>query len=317
MLAQSIPVLDLNHFTSGSAEERSTFIQTMGSALEDTGFFALINHGVEPELIEKAYAVAEAFFQLPDEVKQQYEIPALKGQRGFTSFGKEHAKNHPVPDLKEFWHIGREFPLSHPLAKRYPQNLIPTEVPAFHLLMAQLYAQLEVCAVQLLEACAVYLGEPRELFRAMAEQGDSILRVVHYPPLPPDVDANSLRAAPHEDINLITLLCEATADGLELLQQDGSWLPVSTTSGQIVVDSGDMLQQLTNGLFKSTTHRVTNPDNDRTRRFSLPFFVHPRAEVDLTPLPSCVAKTGGQLKFPSLTAGEYLQQRLHEIGLAS
>jgi isopenicillin N synthase-like dioxygenase len=183
--------------------------------------------------------------------------------------------------------------------------------------MAQLYAQLEVCAVQLLEACAIYLDEPPELFRVMAQQGDSILRVVHYPPLPPNVDTNSLRAAPHEDINLITLLCEATADGLEVLQQDGSWLPIPTTSGQIIVDSGDMLQQLTNGLFKSTTHRVANPENDRSRRFSMPFFVHPRAEVDLTPLPSCVTKTGGQLKFPSLTAGEYLQQRLHEIGLAS
>lgn len=207
--------------------------------------------------------------------------------------------------------------MNHPLAKKYPQNLIPTEVPAFHLLLMQLYAQLEACAAHLLEACSLYLGEPRSLLRQMTEGGDSILRVVHYPPMPTEVDPASLRAAPHEDINLLTLLCEATADGLELQQRDGSWLPIPTVSGQIIVDSGDMLQQLTNGLLRSTTHRVTNPGNDRSRRFSMPFFIHPRAEVDLTPLPSCVAKTGGKAQFPAITAGEYLQQRLHEIGLAS
>lgn len=317
MIAQPIPVLDLLHFTIGSEFQQAAFVETMGSALKELGFFAIVNHGVEPSLIEKTYAVAEAFFQLPDDIKHQYEDPRLNGQRGFTSFGKEHAKDYASPDLKEFWHMGRDLPLNHPLIKKYPQNLIPTEVPAFHLLLMQLYAQLEACAVHLLEACALYLGESRSLLREMAEGGDSILRVVHYPPVSADVDPASLRAAPHEDINLITLLCEATADGLELQQRDGSWLPIPTVPGQIIVDSGDMLQQLTNGLFRSTTHRVANPENDRSRRFSMPFFVHPKAEADLTPLTGCVAKTGGQPRFPAITAGEYLQQRLHEIGLAS
>jgi isopenicillin N synthase-like dioxygenase len=279
----------------------------MGAALQDIGFFALVNHGVEAQLIQQAYAVTQTFFELPESVKLAYADPLLKGQRGFTRFGQEHAKDHPVPDLKEFWHVGREESLP---------NLKPIEVPQFHPVMAELYQQLETCAGHLLEACALYLGEPRTRLREMTRSGDTILRIIHYPPIPADVTPNSLRAAAHEDINLITLLCEATADGLELLQRDGTWLTIPALPGQIIVDSGDMLQQLTNGLLKSTTHRVRNPDNDRDRRFSMPFFVHPRAEVDLTPLPSCVAQTGGVAQFPPITAGAYLHQRLREIGLA-
>ncbi len=181
--------------------------------------------------------------------------------------------------------------------------------------MIQLYAQLEACAVELLQACALYLGEPENLLSEMVRDGDTILRIIRYPPIPVDAHPASLRSAPHEDINLITLLCEATADGLELLQRDGTWRSVQALPGQIIVDSGDMLQQFTNGLLKSTSHRVTNPSNHRSQRFSMPFFVHPRAEVDLSPLPRCVAKTGEQ-PFPRITAGAYLQQRLEEIGLA-
>lgn len=316
MSSQTIPVVDLTDFL-GDTTTRHHFIATAGSALEDIGFLAVINHGVDPELIQTAYAIAETFFQLPEATKCQYEIPGLKGQRGFTRFGREHAKDSPHADLKEFWHVGRNFPLNHPLAAKYPQNVIPTEVPAFFGIMNQLYVQLEVCAMHLLEACALYLGEPPNLLREMAAAGNSILRVVHYPPIPPTSDPACLRAAPHEDINLITLLCEATSEGLELLQRDGTWLSVRSLPGQIIVDSGDMLQQLTNGLLRSTTHRVTNPTNSRDRRFSMPFFVHPRSEVDLSPLPGCIARTGGQAKFPRRTAGEYLSQRLQEIGLVS
>ncbi len=316
MLDSTIPLLDLQDFMVGG-DPQLAFIQQLGAALENTGFFALVNHGISQDLIQQAYQAIATFFTQPAAVKQQYEDPLLNGQRGYTRFGREHAKDHPYPDLKEFWHLGRSLPSGHPLADRYPANPLPTEVPEFQPILAQLYAQLEICAMQLLRACALYLGEAEELLVQMAVDGDTILRAIHYPPIPPDAHPASLRAAAHEDINLITLLCEATAGGLELLQKDGSWLPIPALPGQIIVDSGDMLQQLTNGLFKSTTHRVVNPGNNRDRRFSIPFFVHPRAEVDLTPLPNCITRTGGNPKFPSITAGTYLLQRLQEIGLTS
>ncbi|MGV0024806.1 isopenicillin N synthase family dioxygenase [Phormidesmis priestleyi] len=314
MSLQTIPVVDLQDFLSDSPQRQQSFVSTMGTALQEIGFFAVTNHGIDANLIQSAYQVAQDFFTLPDSIKLRYEDPNLHGQRGFTRFGQEHAKDHPVPDLKEFWHVGRDANLP---------NLRPQEVPQFHSTLDELYAQLDQCAAKLLEACALYLGQPRKFLSEMAENSDTILRVIHYPPIPDDVNPKSLRSAPHEDINLITLLCEATAEGLELLRRDGTWQPIHAVTGQIIVDSGDMLQQLTNGLLKSTTHRVTNPDDlkeisaeaDRDRRFSMPFFVHPRAAIDLTPLPSCVTKTGGTAKFSPITAGKYLQQRLQEIGL--
>ncbi|WP_346290292.1 isopenicillin N synthase family dioxygenase [Sphaerothrix gracilis] len=307
---RTIPLLNLQQFTQGTQAEQQDFVNNLGQALEDIGFFAIEQHSVDSELIQQAYAAAALVFTLPADIKNQYERPELKGQRGFVGFGREHAKDSPHPDLKEFWHIGRS--PADGLA-----NLWPQEVPQFQPAMTALFQQLEACAAVLLEACALYLGQPRTYLRDLIQQGDTLLRVIHYPPVPATAPAASLRAAPHEDINLITLLCEATAPGLELLQADGQWLPVQAPPGQIVVDTGDMLQHLSNGLFKSTTHRVVNPDNQRDRRFSMPFFVHPRAAVDLTPLPECVARTGGQARYPSLTAGTYLQQRLQEIGLAS
>jgi isopenicillin N synthase-like dioxygenase len=308
MLAQTIPVLDLHHFTQGSSTNRFSFVQNLGQALAQVGFFALENHGIEAGLLQSAYGASEAFFALPEATKYRYEAPTLKGQRGFTRFGKEHAKDHPMPDLKEFWHVGREI-------SDLP-NLWPREVPQFQPVMLELYQRLETCATHLLSACALYLGQSEDFFADEVTQGDTILRIIHYPPVPEDATPESLRAAPHEDINLITLLCEATSAGLELLQPDGSWLPVAAISGQIIVDTGDMLQSLSNGLFKSTTHQVINPDNHRERRFSMPFFVHPRPQFDLTPLTACVKKTGGHRRFPSQTAKAYLEQRLCEIGLA-
>ena len=316
LLTQTIPVLDLRDFQANDHrnDRCQAFIHQLGSALEDIGFFAVTHHGVDSTLIQSAYEVAQAFFTLPESAKRRYEEPALQGQRGFTAFGREHAKDHPVPDLKEFWHVGRSLPPDHPLVARYPANLSPLEVPQFAAVMNQLYAQLEACATKLLKACALYLGEPEPLLSDMMRDSDTILRVIHYPPIAPDAHPASLRAAAHEDINLLTLLCEATDDGLELLQRDGTWRSIRALPGQIIVDSGDMLQQVTNGRLKSTTHRVVNPVDNRQRRFSMPFFAHPRPDVDLTPLPSCVAN-GAQL-FPSITAGAYLQQRLREIGLA-
>jgi isopenicillin N synthase-like dioxygenase len=303
MMQQTIPVVDLQALLHGDPSQQQAFISTLGNALETLGFFAVVNHGVDRALIQQAYQQAEAFFQRSDEVKLKSEDPALNGQRGFTRFGKEHAKNHSVPDLKEFWHVGRESHLA---------NLDP--IPDFRSVMNELYRQLDLCASHLLEACALYLGEERAFLSDMTIAADSILRIIHYPPIPENADPTSLRSAPHEDINLITLLCEATDSGLELLHRDGTWLAIPNIPGQIIVDSGDMLQQLTNGLLKSTTHRVVN-HGDRDRRFSMPFFVHPVAQTDLAPLRSCIARTGGEVKFPEMSAGEYLQQRLGEIGL--
>ena len=305
MIAQTIPVLDLSDFdANSSSDQNAAFATALGDALADLGFFALVNHGVEQRLIDMAYSAAEAFFALPEPTKTQYAIAHLKGQRGFTQFGKEHAKNSTAPDLKEFWHMGRK------------ENLWPKEVPQFQPVMTTLFQQLETCASQLMRACAQYLQQPDNFFYSQVAEGQTILRIIHYPPVSEDATPASQRAAPHEDINLITLLCEATTPGLELLRPDGKWLPIQTTPGQIIVDTGDMLQSLSNGLLRSTTHRVVNPTSSRDRRFSMPFFVHPRPDFGLTPLSHCIEKTGGDPLYPDQTAGEYLQQRLQEIGLA-
>ncbi len=311
---QTIPVVDLNDYLNGSPNTKAAFVAKMGDALKDIGFFALQNHGVDYRLIEKAYQIAKDFFDLPESSKKKYENLEIKGQRGFTSFGREHAKDHKAPDLKEFWHVGRELSANHRLNKEYPENIWPTEIPEFKEVMMELYRQLDVCSERLLEACSIYIGEQPNFLPSLAKDGNTILRVINYPEVPEDRDPQSIRAGAHEDINFITLLCEATAGGLELLQRDGTWLPIHALKGQIIVDTGDMLQNLTNGLLKSTTHRVVNPGNSREQRFSMPFFVHPRSEVDLSPLPRCIAKLD-EKRYPNITAGEYLNQRLKEIGL--
>ncbi len=315
MTAQTIPVLDLQDFLDSpkGSQKSEAFVQSFGQALSELGFFALINHGVEQRIIDAAYGATEAFFALPEETKVAYEIAEMKGQRGFTRFGKEHAKDSEAPDLKEFWHLGRTQLTANPVS--YPDNVWPREVPQFQPVMDTLFQQLETCAGHLMEACACYLQQPLDFFSTQVSEGQTILRVIHYPPIADDVTPASQRAAPHEDINLITLLCEATTPGLELLEPDGDWLAVQPIVGQIIVDTGDMLQSLSNGLLRSTTHRVVNPNSSRDRRFSMPFFVHPRPEFDLTPLPECVKKTGGEPLFPAQTADEYLHQRLKEIGL--
>lgn len=316
MATQTIPVVNLTEFTAGGVR-RERFIKAVGDALVDTGFFALEGHGVDSALIERSYALAEAFFTLPEATKRKYEVPGLAGQRGYTSFGKEHAKDSKAPDLKEFWHVGQELFAGHRLAKDYPPNVWPTGpgVEPFKRTFLDLFQRLEDCSLKLLEACAIYVGEEPDRFSSIATDGNTILRVIHYPPLPPDAHPASIRAAAHEDINLITLLCEATAGGLELLERNGTWRPIHALKGQIIVDAGDMLQNITNGFYKSTTHRVVNPDNSRERRFSMPFFLHPRSEASLDPLPGCIARTGGTKTFPPITAGAYLAQRLAEIGL--
>lgn len=319
MSQASIPVVDVDDLLAGGAR-RARFADVMGRALCDTGFFAVKNHPISKDVIEAAYDRARAFFTLPLEQKLRYEDPAKKAQRGFTSFGKEHAKGMDAPDLKEFWQVGRtDVPDDHPVHSLFGPNLWPDDVvPGFERAMTSLYEGLESLGRELLVVCAEYIDDEPAWYGDAATEGDTILRVIHYPPVPKDASSSSIRAGAHEDINLITLLCGATADGLELLQRDGTWLPVVAGHDEIIVDAGDMLQNVTNGLFKSTTHRVVRPADEKANepRFSMPCFVHPRGDVDLTPRSRCVALTGGAPRYPSIAAGAYLAQRLKEIGLA-
>ncbi|MEJ7600241.1 MAG: 2-oxoglutarate and iron-dependent oxygenase domain-containing protein [Kofleriaceae bacterium] len=315
MAVQNIPVVDLADWLEGGAA-RARFVNMVGESLISIGFFAVTNHGVPAELTRRAYDVARTFFHLPTQVKQRYHEPAKKGQRGFTGLGVEHARDAQAPDLKEFWQVGRP-DVVHPA---FGTNVWPAEVPDFGPALLALYRQLDELGGALLEACAQFLAEPSSLFRDMARDSDTIVRVLYYPPVTGEVPPDAVRSAAHEDINLITLLSGATSEGLELKRHDGTWMPVHTGFDTIVVDSGDMLQNVTNGLYKSTTHRVVNssggPSTHADERFSMPCFIHAHGDVDLAPLPSCVARTGGVPLFPSITVGEYLLQRLREIGLA-
>ncbi len=311
MTSQNIPVVDLGDWHEGGTA-RQRFVRTVGESLADIGFFAVRNHGVPDALLERSYDVARAFFHEPAATKARYHDAAKKGQRGYTGMGKEHAKDAQAADLKEFWQVGRPG-WEHP---EYGDNRWPSEVPAFGETFVDLYQRLDGLGQVLLQACAAYIDEPADRFAAMARDSDTIVRVLYYPPVGAEVPAGAVRSAAHEDINLITLLSGATAEGLELLRRDGTWMAVHTGFDTIVVDSGDMLQNVTNGLYKSTTHRVVNPSDSGSERFSIPCFIHARSDVDLSPLPSCVARTGGCAKYPSITAGAYLEQRLREIGLA-
>lgn len=313
---RSIPVVDYLDFTGGDEERKSAFIQSVGDSLKDIGFFALKNHGIPLSAIEQSYEQGDAFFSMSEDVKRTYLQPQIAHQRGYTAFGIEHAKNNPAPDLKEFWQTGR----SHPTSGKKPtyvENVWPeNHLPQFREVIDGLFSRMEDVSQNLLESCSLYLGKPKSWLGSMAEDGNTIMRIIHYPPLGDDVLPGAVRSAEHEDINFITLLVTATADGLEVMDHDGSWIKVEGDATHIIVDSGDMLQNLTNGLFKSTTHRVVNPANSTERRFSMPMFVHPRNEIDLTPRQEFIELTGGKALFQSITAGDYLHQRLVEIGLA-
>ncbi len=314
---QTIPVVDLADWRAGGAAH-ARFVAGVGAALADIGFFAVANHGIAERLTLDAYDAARRFFSLPGARKAGYHRAGAKGQRGFTGFGTEKAKDAGSPDLKEFWQVGRvDVPDDHPVHRPYGPNVWPdADVAEFRATMIPLYRGLDALGAALLEACAEYLDEPPATFRDMATDSDTIIRVIYYPPVAADAPPGSVRSAAHEDINLITLLSGATAEGLELLQRDGTWRAVHTAFDTIVVDAGDMLQNATNGLYKSTTHRVVNPADAGADRYSMPCFIHPRKDVDLTPRPSCVARTGGVARYPAITAGDYLDQRLREIGLA-
>ena len=302
----NIPRLDLRDYTQGSAERRHQFSQDIGKAFNETGFATIANHGMDKALIDELYAVVQAFFALPEATKLTYKIPGLAGQRGYTSKGKEKAKDAKVPDLKEFWQRGQD------------ENPVVDELPRFDVVTGEVFRRLESAGRELLKAIAVYLGLPEGYFEPKVIQGNSILRAIHYFPIenPDSLPEDAVRAGAHEDINLITLLIGASADGLEVLTRDGTWYPVKAHGEDIVVNVGDMLQRLTNNKLKSTTHRVVNPSKElmKTSRFSVPFFLHPKADMSLAALESCI-DAGHPKAYSDVTAGEYLDERLREIGL--
>ena len=317
-LHDEIPSLDLADFYGGDPEKKRKFVADLGAAYNTIGFVAIRNHYLNDALSDKLYVAIKKFFAQADAIKQKYEIPGLAGQRGYIGKGKEHAKGRNTGDLKEFYHIGQEVLDNDPIKKEYPDNVWPDEVPELKEIGLEVYRRLEQTGVHMLRAIALYLGLPEDYFDAKVKHGNSILRPIHYYPIenPDAVPADAVRAAEHGDINLITLLMGASADGLQVLRRDGKWIPITALPDQLVVNVGDMLERLTNKKLKSTIHRVVNPPRDQMNkpRYSIPFFMHPRSEMSLSALPSCVDKDHPKL-WEDITAGAFLDQRLAEIGL--
>lgn len=310
---RQVPTLSLGDYMHGSTADQARFIEGLFRGIKDYGFIILKDHGVNPKTLEEAYQILAHFYALPEETKRKYISKHGGGQRGYTPFGKEHAKDSPVMDLKEFWHVGRELPENHVMAERYPPNIWPTEFPEFKNIFLKLYNELETAGNVMLEALTYPLEVPKNFFAGMVQDGNSILRLLHYPPIPEGVDPRCVRAAAHEDINFITLLPAATASGLQLKDRDGSWLDVTSDLGTLIVDAGDMLSRLTNDVIPSTTHRVINtPEAKNTSRYSMPFFMHPHPDAMLSCLPSC---RGSGAKYADITSEAFLMQRLREIGL--
>jgi isopenicillin N synthase-like dioxygenase len=307
-----VPELSLRAYTHGSALEKLDFIDRFFGGLKEYGFIVLVDHPINTTLLHKAYRMSEQLFHLPKEVKQFYISSDGGNQRGYTPFGKEHAKNSHFPDLKEFWHVGRDLSQHHRLKKFFPDNIWPEEIPDFEPTFRDMFRALDDTGRILLQALTGPLEVDKDYFTQMTDTGSSILRLLHYPPVPAGTDPGCVRAAAHEDINLITLLVSASSSGLELLDRDGSWLAIDAAPDALIVDSGDMLARITNEVIPSTTHRVVNPKGPNVSRYSMPFFMHPNPDAVLACLPSC--KEQGA-KYPDIMANDFLFQRLSEIGL--
>lgn len=318
ILYDRVPSVDLRDFTSGDSIRKQNFVQTLGEAFHNIGFVAVKNHGLSDALTESLYNAIKQFFALPEATKLTYQIEGLGGQRGYTPKGKEHAKGRTVGDLKEFYHIGQELAEAERASLGYPPNIFPQEIPEFKFTTLEAYRSLEAAGIQILRAIAIYLELDEFYFDDRVKLGNSILRAIHYFPIenPQDIELGAVRAAAHGDINLITLLMGASADGLQILRKNGEWISVTALPEQIVVNVGDMLERLTNKKLKSTIHRVVNPPKELwgTARYSIPFFMHPVSEMNLSCLSSCIDDANPK-QFEDITAGEFLTQRLREIGL--
>ncbi len=311
-MSSRIPTLDIRRYDA----DRDAFVAELGAAYREWGFAGINGHGIPQAQIDAAYDVFKAFFALPDAVKKQYHVPGSGGARGYTAFGVETAKDSRHFDLKEFWHIGREIPDDSKYRDVMPPNLWPSEVPGFREYGYGLYQTLDQLGSRVLSALALHIGLPETYFADKTDSGNSILRPIHYPPITAD-DIPNVRAGAHEDINLITLLVGASAAGLEVLSKKGEWVPFTSDADTIVVNIGDMLQRLTNHVYPSTTHRVTNPPGELARqpRYSVPFFLHPNPDFLIDVLPSTVSADNPSRYPEPITAQGYLEERLREIKL--
>jgi len=309
MPLSSLPVLSL-------ADPEDSFSQAIGDSFRTFGFAMVRDHGIDKDLIDRAWKLTEEFFALPEAEKRSYYIEGISGARGYTPFGVEIAKGAKAHDLKEFWHVGRDLPAGSPLASSMPPNVWPARPEGFQELFQELYRQFDATGAVILSRIATYLGLEKNWFDPAIDLGNSVMRLLHYPPIEA-AEGGAIRAGAHEDINLITLLLGAEEAGLELLDKNGEWITASPPPGAMVINVGDMLQRLTNHYLPSTTHRVRNPDAERARfsRYSMPFFLHLRSDFPFVTLPQCITPDNPDRYPVSITADDYLQERLREIGL--
>ena len=311
----SIPSVNLQEFLSNDKDQKQKFIQEIGNAFENIGFVALSSHFLSDELVADLYEEIKVFFNQPQELKDSYEIEGIGGQRGYTSFGKEHAKGKKEGDLKEFWHFGQYVENDPKLEAEYPDNVLVKEQPKFNVIGEETFKMLEKTAKYVLRALALHLNLEETYFDAYIKNGNSILRPIHYPPIK-DEPKNAVRAAAHGDINLITLLMGAHGKGLQVKNHNGDWVDAIARPDQLMINVGDMLSRLTNNKLKSTIHQVVNPPKELwgTSRYSIPFFMHPVSEMPLNCLENCVDENNPK-QFEDITAGEFLHERLIELGL--
>jgi len=311
----AIPSVDLGDFISGDSSRKEKFVKEIGAAFEGIGFVALSGHFLSDALVEELYAEIKQFFGLPQQVKDKYEIPGIGGQRGYTSFGKEHAKGRKEGDLKEFWHFGQYVEDNPELEAQYPDNVIMEELPNFNKVGRETYKMLEKTAQYVLRALALHLDLEENYFDPYIKNGNSILRPIHYPPISSE-PKNAVRGAAHGDINLITLLMGAHGKGLQVRNHQGQWVDAIARPDQLMINVGDMLSRLSNNKLKSTIHQVVNPPRELwgTSRYSIPFFMHPIGEVPLNCLENCIDEEHPKA-YADITAGEFLHERLVELGL--
>lgn len=311
----NIPSVDLADFLSENPSRKQKFVNEIGKAYEEIGFVSLKNHFLEDVLVENLYKEIKNFFALPEATKRNYEIEGLGGQRGYVSFGKEHAKGKKEGDLKEFWHFGQEPDADANLPDTYPENVFVHELPKFNKTGMEAYRMLEKTGIYVLRALALYIGLDEHYFDYWATNGNSILRPIHYPPITQE-PKGAVRAGAHGDINLITLLMGASTGGLQVLRKDGEWIDAIPQEDELVINVGDMLERHTNNRLRSTIHRVVNPPKEQwgTPRYSIPFFMHPRSDMKLNCLPECVDDNHPKA-YEDITAGDFLHQRLVDIGL--
>lgn len=312
---QNIPSVDLRDFLSGDPERKQKFVNEIGKAYEDIGFVALKGHFLDDRLVDDLYAEVKNFFSLPLETKEQYEIPGIGGQRGYVSFGKEHAKGRKAGDLKEFWHFGQYLEEDSKRQGEYPDNVEVKELPKFNQVGKEAYQMLEKTGIYVLRALALYLGLDEFYFDQYAKEGNSILRPIHYPPITEE-PKDAVRAAAHGDINLITLLMGAQGKGLQVQNHNGEWIDAIAEPDELVINVGDMLSRHTNNRLKSTIHQVVNPPRELwgTSRYSIPFFMHPVSEMKLDCLENCIDEKHPKL-YDDITAGDFLHERLVDLGL--